>query len=423
MAQRGHLQVVNRLCALHGRHLSELESDFHVQAGSLRQHFDREVADLRQHHAVSMRELELLISAVEAEELERVNEAKQSHETEREEVRNKNLESINELRITLENRIEELERAFDDHHRFYRESTDSASEHFRQLKAEDAQLSLQIFEKKRKLHKLHQSLHYWRQKLQLNDKEGQEKNATIQQHRQHMQQQCDQLKQKMKAFRTSQQRRLMTLTQQAQQAIEVNQQQVHQANQIIQLAHMARSKETEKEKVAPAPTATLLPSTTLPSSQTSDKEEEQKTQFLIAHTNGDALTSTELSPVVASSLSSSLAPSIADLSSSPSPAAPLRRFFAAYNKVVLDVLAMEAEKGRLTEENRRLRKQLKRFLDGLAITETTVGAVNPLLIVNGRWTATQPSPLVLQPPRLCQDGTQVVQNVQLQTMGVGRRRA
>ena len=63
------------------------------------------------------------------------SEAKQSHETEREEIRNKNLEGINELRINLENKIEDLEKQFDDAHVNYVENTDQANKHFKELQA------------------------------------------------------------------------------------------------------------------------------------------------------------------------------------------------------------------------------------------------------------------------------------------------
>jgi uncharacterized protein YlxW (UPF0749 family) len=53
-------------------------------------------------------------SVVQAEEADRVVKAKQAHENEREMIRNKNLESINELRINLENKIEDLEKTFDE---------------------------------------------------------------------------------------------------------------------------------------------------------------------------------------------------------------------------------------------------------------------------------------------------------------------
>ncbi len=72
----------------------------------------------RQHlmslHTKQMNELHGIITAVEAEEQKRVEEAKQAHETEREEIRNKNLEDINMLRISLENKIEDLEKQFDE---------------------------------------------------------------------------------------------------------------------------------------------------------------------------------------------------------------------------------------------------------------------------------------------------------------------
>ena len=96
------------------------DSDFHAASHSAYSSFSAQQQSLRQHHSVAVMELQLLVGAVESEEAERVNEGKQSFETEREEIRNKNLESINELRITLEARIEELERTFDELHRYYR---------------------------------------------------------------------------------------------------------------------------------------------------------------------------------------------------------------------------------------------------------------------------------------------------------------
>jgi cell division protein FtsB len=41
------------------------------------------------------------------------------------------------------------------------------------------------------------------------------------------------------------------------------------------------------------------------------------------------------------------------------------RFFKRYNKVVLDVAAVERERSRLSQENADLRQLLKNFLDGV----------------------------------------------------------
>jgi hypothetical protein len=58
------------------------------------------------------------------QEEERDAEARQEHEQLREEIRNKNLEEINVLRITLDTQIEELEQHFETAHINYLQNTD-----------------------------------------------------------------------------------------------------------------------------------------------------------------------------------------------------------------------------------------------------------------------------------------------------------
>jgi hypothetical protein len=59
-------------------------------------------------------------------------------------------------------------------------------------------------------------------------------------------------------------------------------------------------------------------------------------------------------------------------------------FYAKYNKVLLDKLAIAQEKARLKQENVDLRGILKQYLDGIAVNAETISQTNPLLIVNGR---------------------------------------
>ena len=67
-------------------------------------------------HALESQELSDIMAAVDAEEQEREAEAKQEHEQMREEIRNKNLEEINMLRIGLDSQIEDLEQHFETAH-------------------------------------------------------------------------------------------------------------------------------------------------------------------------------------------------------------------------------------------------------------------------------------------------------------------
>ena len=62
----------------------------------------------------------------------------------------------------------------------------------------------------------------------------------------------------------------------------------------------------------------------------------------------------------------------------------LNNFFKRYNKVLLDVTAIERERDRLGGENGDLRSILKQYLDGISVNEDVINAPNPLLVVNHR---------------------------------------
>ena len=62
----------------------------------------------------------------------------------REEIRNKNLEDIHVLRITLEGKIEELERRFENAHMNYLQNTDKRTQDFKYLTRKDQELRKDI---------------------------------------------------------------------------------------------------------------------------------------------------------------------------------------------------------------------------------------------------------------------------------------
>ena len=60
-------------------------------------------------------------------------------------------------------------------------------------------------------------------------------------------------------------------------------------------------------------------------------------------------------------------------------------FLQRYNKVLVDRVAIEREKGRLEKENEDLRTLLKQYLDGISVNENVINnPANPLFIVNGK---------------------------------------
>ena len=312
-----------------------------------------------------MAELQLLVGAVEADEAERVNEGKQSFETEREEIRNKNLEAINELRITLENRIEELERTFDELHRYYRDMTEHANAHFVQLKHADATLSLDIDDKKKKMAKLHSHSQALRKKHALNDREAKDKFAQLLRHKQHMQSLCKQMEERIKHGRKQQKARVAQLAQHAHATIQHCKSKLGRAERLLRLMSRARSKETEKEKVMPLPAHRAHAAVAQQQQhQRQAAEAEEKTQSHTADEREQADAEAAAAVDGGAGWSASL-------------------LVHKHNKVSLDVLAIQYERQRLMDDNARLKQQLEAFLNGIAITHSTMDRRdNTLLIVN-----------------------------------------
>ena len=73
----------------------------------------------------------------------------------------------------------------------------------------------------------------------------------------------------------------------------------------------------------------------------------------------------------------------------------LDNFFKRYNKVLLDVMAIERERDRLGNENGDLRSILKQYLDGISVNPDVINNPNPLLVVNHKTNIVIPA---MQPP-------------------------
>lgn len=102
MALRSHLLNVDDLIDLQDDRLLALEKEFEQDLRELEQEFRLEKEKIVSQHTLEKNELLRIMNAVEQQEKEREAETRQEHEQLREEIRNKNLEDINVLRITLD---------------------------------------------------------------------------------------------------------------------------------------------------------------------------------------------------------------------------------------------------------------------------------------------------------------------------------
>lgn len=358
------------------------EQEFEQELSTLETDFKAEKEAIVKQHAKETQELNNIMAAVEVEEQEREAEAKQEHEQLREEIRNRNLEDINMLRIHLDTQIEQKETEFDSAHLAYLEQTNQCTLEFKFYTKKDQELSKQIEMRIRKIERLQSSLHHWRTKLNQNVKECTHRNQLLLEEKNKIQGHFQRLKSRMNTFRKGQGRRLAELTHNAHSCKDKLSKRVELAERIMVLAELARKLETEQEKVVPFAGAVSA----------------------AVHETADRSTAELKAEVTASKAQ----PSDAQLQTSAwtrqgQPIGEwchLDNFLRKYNKVLLDKLAVERERERLERENTDLQSILKQYFDGVSVNDVVMNSDNnPLLVVNGKLDLGQGFPVRRDQPK------------------------
>ncbi|TYZ52751.1 hypothetical protein PybrP1_012817, partial [[Pythium] brassicae (nom. inval.)] len=256
-ALRSHLLHVDELVDVQDARLLALEKAFEQDLRQLEREFRIEREQLAAQHALETSELLRVMRAVEQQEREREAEARQEHEQLREEIRNKNLEDINVLRITLDSSIEELEQHFETAHLTYLQNTDQRTQDFKFLTAKDQDLSRDIELKIRKIERLQASLAHWRAKIAQNGKECGERNRALEDERAAVGAHFQRLKARMNRMRDDQKRRLTDLSAAARAAKAALDAQLARCERLLHLGELVRKLETERERVLPFYHSTL----------------------------------------------------------------------------------------------------------------------------------------------------------------------
>lgn len=147
-----------------------------------------------------MDEIEDIVSVMENEFSETEGERRQAFEAQREELRNKDSEEYNVLKIQLETNIEDLEHNLEEAHKLYNNETEHRTRTFHQLSEDDASASRAIEMRTRKLQKLQAtkrllvfailffqgSLIHWRGKISTTFASWAERNKTLKEEKEAM---------------------------------------------------------------------------------------------------------------------------------------------------------------------------------------------------------------------------------------------
>lgn len=97
----------------------------------------------------------------------------------------------------------------------------------------------------------------------------------------------------------------------------------------------------------------------------------------------------------------------------------LDHFFKRFNKVMLDKVAIQKQKGSLEKENMFFKSLLKQYLDGVSVNNDVMDANNPLLVINNKVNLNRPPVQKLDNnnPKTLVEGNFEVSNIALQRNG------
>lgn len=348
MTMRSNVSNVENIIDLHKEELEVARTKLENLIQEIKLEFDKERDFILNRHNQEMNELTSIIYAMEKTFLDQENEANIEFLSVRDEIKNKNLEERQQLRVNLESKINDTFDQFKQTMKNYSEMNEDRERQFSELKEKDEKSAKEIDTQMRKIQLLTDNINSFKSKIALNLKESQETNNSIKDDRDIMNSHFHDLKLQMKVMQDTMRKKLTVLTMQSDKAIEILKEKEEKAKQILRFAEMCRKLETEEEKILPFYSSSLT------------EHEENDIKQALHESQGN-----ELGDLMKDYIN-------------------MENFWKRYNKVFLDKASLDKEKQMLSTENAQLRLLLKQYLDGISVNDEVLTNNNPLLIINYR---------------------------------------
>ena len=346
MALRNHKIRIDQLIDIQGSRLKGLHKEFERDLDILKNEFDQEKRDIDRGHEMERNELEDMIETIEEEENAKLAKLKEDFEGLREETKNAKMEELEGMKHDLIRKIETLDQDFEVSFSNYVSETDSKSaEYTTQLKKNEA-VSTEILDLMKQIERLRMIIANWSLKKSQNSKECNERNTKLTKEKVTILKHYHELKRSMTQFRDEEAKRLSNLTKNSKACMDTLRSYQKLGERILKTAELCRKLETEREKVLPFYEAETDNLEEIPDHQVDSIEGVHKDVY--------------------------------------NEFKNLDSFYKRYNKVLLDKIAIEKQKGALEKENMFFKNLLKQYLDGVSVNNDVMNSSNPLLVVNNK---------------------------------------
>eukprot|EP00960_Hanusia_phi_P077927 768758-Hanusia_phi.AAC.1 len=377
-AIRSHLHNLDCMINLFDAKMSDLRMEFESDLQRMVDDFSTERRDLLENHNRKTKEFSDILDLQEEQFQMLEEEQHQEFESHCEEIKNKNMEELNVLRLTLDGQIDEIDKHFLAAAESYSANTkDKVSIHRKEDCAADgcsgAKVQRVHGERPKGSHdnrhtdeeiaaitgtptclswKLLKStpqdnLALWRAKIASNTEESVKRNSLLKKEKESLQEHFNRTKMAMNKMREEQATILKQLSVECNDCDKTLSSNIALAERILNTAELNRKLETEREKVVP-----FYPSLKLTA------EEELSLSDVPAGLQ-------EETAALSSYCRSQSGQTVEKWNM-------LDNFLRKYNMVLLDKEAIRREKERLVQENGDLRSILKQYLDGISVNQNVL---------------------------------------------------
>lgn len=375
MALKNHLIHVDELIALQDSRLAAMEAEFARDVQILEDEYNTEREEIFIIHKRQMQEMDDLIETIDEDAKAKALLAKQEFENFREDIKNRNMEEQDNIRLQLEGKQKKLNTSLETLHQRYISETQTKNDDHYTLFNHNKKKTKDIDNLVREIDRLKAKIEHMKLKIHQHTKESKKKNDALRKEKENISKNYQELKAKMMKAREEKTKRLTELVTNNRAAGLQLKESLTLGERILKLAELCRKLETEREKVLPFYDSTIEDATV---------PEELRGEF------------EEITPEQYAEYTY------------------LNNFYKRYNKVLLDKLAIDKQKVQLEKENQILKAMLKQYLDGISVNDEVIRNPNPLLVVNNKINIDRLPIEKTEPPNTVVEGARVFQQYKLQ---------
>ncbi|XP_043224438.1 dynein regulatory complex subunit 2-like isoform X2 [Amphibalanus amphitrite] len=329
IAVRTHIENLERIVDGHRLHLREARTTFDERLVTLNYRYEREMKGITELHTTDMDKLGDILYKIDTDMSEADKEARAEFQSKKEEVKNKNIEERQGLKLFLESVIEGLWDRFQKTLRTYYEETEGRRKAFYELKAREENSVEVIANQTKKIQNLQDEISKLRSRLVDGAQEHSRRTSSLKEDRNNMKLYLRRVKTDVATQRRQEDVRMKQLTVITGQVIKQLELRERDADQIMKLSECCRKLETEEQKIMPFREAPLT-----------DREK----RMLEASAQEPA--------------QEPLAEALTEYSA-------LENFWRRYNTALLDRTALALQKADLRSENQQLQEMLRDYLENL----------------------------------------------------------